>query len=182
MVDASLLQSLSYLAAAIGVCIAAFYYAMNLRETTKNRRATLSMNILQSFMSEEGALRWVDLVSMQWDNFDDYVKKYDSSVNRENYAKRATFWNTCDMLGYQYRSGILDIKTIYNVGGPWILGAWRKFKPIIEEYRKWEWPRDTYKNFEYLANVISKMQEDNDAEWERKSDIMISTHVKPTGK
>jgi hypothetical protein len=133
-----LLQSLSYVAAAIGVCVAAFYYALNLRETTRNRRATLSMNIMQSFLSEEGALRWVDLLSMQWKDFDDYVKKYDSSVNRENFAKRAAFWNTCDMLGYQYRAGILDIQTIYNVGGIWIRNAWRKFKPIIEEYRKWE--------------------------------------------
>jgi hypothetical protein len=180
--DVSLLQSLSYVAAAIGVCVAAFYYAMNLRETTRNRRATLSMNIMQSFLSEEGALRWVDLLSMQWKDFDDYVKKYDSSVNRENFAKRAAFWNTCDMLGYQYRTGILDIQTIYNVGGIWIWNAWRKFKPIIEEYRKWEWSSDAFENFEYLANVLSKMQGDKDAEYNRKSDIMISTHLKQTGQ
>jgi len=31
MVDVVLLQSLSYVAAAIGVCVAAFYYAVNLR-------------------------------------------------------------------------------------------------------------------------------------------------------
>jgi len=49
------------------------------------------MNIMQSFLSEEGALRWVDLLSMQWNDFEDYKKKYDSSVNPGNYAKRAVF-------------------------------------------------------------------------------------------
>jgi len=165
-------------AAAIGVCVAAFYYALSLRETTRNRRATLSMNILQSFMSEEGALRWVDLLSMQWNDFEDYKKKYDSSVNPGNYAKRSAFWQTCDLIGYQYRTGLLDIQTIYNVGGVWIWNAWRKFKPIIEEYRKWEWPNDTYSNFEYLANILIKMQEKKDAEIVEKSDIVISTHLK----
>lgn len=166
------------MAAAIGVCVAAFYYALNLRETTRNRRATLSMNILQSFMSEEGALRFIDLLNMQWNDFEDYKKKYDSSVNPGNYAKRMAFWQTCDLIGYQYRAGILDIQTIYNVGGIWIWNAWRKFKPIIEEYRKWEWPSDTYENFEYLANILIKMSEDRDAESVGKSDIVISTHLK----
>lgn len=39
-----------------------------------------------------------------------------SSVNHENYAKRAAVWNTFETIGYLYRAGILDIKTIFNVG------------------------------------------------------------------
>jgi len=96
MVDLALLQSVSYIAGALGVCIAATYYVVNLRETTKNRRATFANLILQSFQSEEGAVRWVDILSMKWNDFDDYVKKYDSAVNKENFAKRAAFWATCD--------------------------------------------------------------------------------------
>ena len=38
MVDLALLQSVSYIAGALGVCVAAVYYVLNLRETTKNRR------------------------------------------------------------------------------------------------------------------------------------------------
>ena len=62
------------------------------------------------------------------------------------------------------------------------MGCLEEFKPIIEEYRKWEWPSDTYDNFEYLANVLSKMQEKKDAEYNRKADIVISTHLKQTGQ
>ena len=119
MVDA---QTLTTIFAGIGVGVAAFYYALNLRETTRNRRATLTTNLLQTFLSEEGALRLLDLLSMKWDDIDDYIKKYDSSVNRENYAKRVAFWNSCDMLGYQYKTGIIDIETIYNLAGNWVIG------------------------------------------------------------
>ncbi len=156
MVDIVVLQSASYVVAAIGVCVAAFYYALNLREATRNRRATLSMNILQQFMSEEGALRFMELGSMHWSDFEDFKKKYDSSVNPENYAKRLAVWQTCDLIGYMYRTGILDIQTIYNVSGQWICLLWRAFQPVIEEYRKWEWHNDRYGNFEYIANILDK--------------------------
>ena len=76
---------------------------------------------------------------MRWSDFEDYVKKHDSAVNPANFAKRAAFWQTCDSLDYQYRTGTIDLKTIYNVGSTWILSCWVKFKPIIEHYRKWEW-------------------------------------------
>jgi hypothetical protein len=177
MVDA---QTIGVLVTAASVTVAAVYYIMNLRETTKNRRATLSMNVLQSFFSEEGNHRMMDLLNMQWSDFDDYVKKYDSSVNVENYAKRQAYWQTCDLLGYLYKTGVLDIQTIYNVGGFGILLVWRKFKTIIEEYRRWEYPSDYLGNFEYLANVLSKMREDRDIEINRKLDISISTHIKPS--
>ena len=177
MVDLALLQTVSYIAGAIGVCVAGFYYAMNLRETTRNRRATFANSILHDFMSEEGALRWVDLLSMKWDDFDDYVKKYDSAVNRENFAKRAAFWATCEAIGYQYRTGAIDLETVYNVAGTWIQACWMKFKPIIERYRGWEWSNDAYENWEYLANALEKVSSEKDAKYKRKLDVMISTHV-----
>jgi hypothetical protein len=71
---------------------------MNLRETTRNRRASFANSVLGNFMSEEGALRWVDILSMKWDDFDDYVRKYDSAVNRKNFAIRAAFWTTCESI------------------------------------------------------------------------------------
>jgi hypothetical protein len=179
MVDIVVLQSASYVAAAIGVCIAAFYYALNLRETTKNRRANLATTLMQSFMSEEGAIRWVDLLKMQWSNFDDYVKKYDSAVNTKNFAERCAFWTTCESLGFQYRKGIVDLETIYNLAGPWIISAWMKFKPIIEEYRRWEWGMDIYSNWENLAGELSEVQVRRDSDFKRKYDAMVLSHIEP---
>jgi DNA relaxase NicK len=115
MVDLVLLQSLSYMAGALGVCVAAFYYALNIRETTRTRRVTLTNTLIQSFISEEGSKRYMDLMNMEWKDFDDFYKKYDSSVNPENFAKRNAVYNICDILGYQYLSGQLDLGTIWTV-------------------------------------------------------------------
>jgi hypothetical protein len=176
MVDIALLQSVSYIAGALGVCVAAGYYIQNMRETVKNRRATITTTLLQSFLSEEGGLRLLDLLSMQWKDIDDFVKKYDSSINPQNYAKRFAFWNTCDMLGYQYRTGIIDLETIYDIGGQMIVTIWTKFKPIIEHYRGWEWSKDYLSNYEYLVGELLILQEGRDKNYREKFDVVLSTH------
>jgi hypothetical protein len=109
MVDLVVLQSLSYVAAAIGVCVAAFYYTLTLRETTRNRKIAYTTNFMQSFYSKENSRRFIDLLDMQWKDFDDFYKKYDSRVNPENFADRWSFLGMLDVLGYQYKAGLVDI-------------------------------------------------------------------------
>jgi hypothetical protein len=163
MVDLVLLQSLSYMAGALGVCVAAFYYALNIRETTRTRRVTLTNTLIQSFISEEGSKRYMDLMNMEWKDFDDFYKKYDSSVNPENFAKRNAVYNICDILGYQYLSGQLDLGTIWTVCNDAVPTAWRKFGPIIEEYkRRGEYYKHVYEHFEYLAYELSKIMAKTD--------------------
>jgi hypothetical protein len=55
MVDLALLQTVSYIAGALGVCVAAVYYALNLREMNKNRRITLTHTMMQPFMTEDAS-------------------------------------------------------------------------------------------------------------------------------
>ncbi|MCX6656594.1 MAG: hypothetical protein NTY03_15965, partial [Candidatus Bathyarchaeota archaeon] len=131
MVDLALFQSISYMAGALGVCIAALSFVFNMRVTTKSRRASLTNNLMNSFLSEDGMKRWSDLEIMKWKDFEDFYRKYDSKVNPDNYVKRQAFWNTCDLIGYQYREGIIDLGTVYNAGGIFISYSWLKFRPII---------------------------------------------------
>jgi len=166
MVDA---QTVGVLVTAASVTIASIYYMINLRETTKNRRAALTNNLIQFFTTKEFAYTWDALINkMKWDSFDDFLKKYDSRVNPENFALRISFWNLCDSIGYQYRTGLIDIGTVYNVAGLWIGGAWVLFGSVIKEYRKLDYPRDLYENFEYLAEVIASMRAQRDSDWEKK--------------
>ncbi|MCX6653830.1 MAG: hypothetical protein NTY03_01780 [Candidatus Bathyarchaeota archaeon] len=168
MVDLALLQSISYMAGALGVSVAALSFAFNMRTTTKNRRASLTNNLMNSFLSEEGMKRWSDLEIMKWKDFEDFRSKYDSTVNTDNYVKRQAFWNTCDLIGYQYREGLVDLGTVYNAGGIFITYSWLKFKPIIEEYRKTEYGIDDYENYEYVANELLKMKNKRDPSYMKK--------------
>jgi hypothetical protein len=172
MVDVNLLQSFSYVAAAVGVCVAAVYYVINLRvqqdnmkETVKNRRATLTTNLMQFITNVERQKIAVELLAMQWKDFDDFYKKYDSTVNPDNYAKRITSWSFYEMLGIQYRAGLLDFDTMYAIAGLTAVNMWVHFKPIIEEYRKFDYGSDFYTNWEYLANEFARVKAQRDPTW-----------------
>jgi hypothetical protein len=164
MVTIEEIQAAYYMVAATGVLVAAIFYILNLRtqqenlkETTRNRRATFTYNIMQPFTTKEFAKDWLNLLAMRWEDFEDFQKKYDSRVNPNNFALRLSYWNLCDSVGYQYRSGLIDIDTVYNVYGNWISLIWRKFEPVIKEYRKTDFSKGSYENFEYLANAITEM-------------------------
>ena len=158
MVDLALLQSVSYIAGALGVCVAAFYYVMNLRETARNRRVALTANLMQNFISEEGSKRWMELMQMEWKDIDEFGKKYDSSVNIDNYAKRNTVFNTMDVIGYQYKQGLIDTGTLWSICNNAVPVTLAKFKPVFNEYKRRGWfLKNTYENFEYLAYEMAKV-------------------------
>jgi hypothetical protein len=166
MVDPVLLQSLSYMVTAAGVAVAATYYVMTLRETKINRRITLTNSLMYPlFHTEEGMRKLVDLVQMQWNDYDDFKRKYDSTVNPENMAKRISVWNIYDSIGYQLRLGLLDVDSIYRAGGAYVINMWIKFKPIIEEYRKTDYGNDTYSDFEYLVKEMARIKSQRDPSW-----------------
>jgi hypothetical protein len=163
MVDLMVLQSVSYTAGAISVALGVIYYVINLREQTRNRRVTLTNALMQSFVSEEGSRRWIEVMQSEWKDFDDFLKKYDSSVNPDYFAKRNAVWNTCDILGYQYMTGLLDLGTLWTICNTAVPFTWGKFGPIIEEYKKRGiYYQHTYEYFEYLAYELSKIMAKTD--------------------
>jgi hypothetical protein len=183
MIDLALLQSVSYIVGALGVGVAAFYYVMtlrvqqaNMKETNLNRRATFANNILQFFLSEEAHLRYIEVLSLQWTDFDDFVKKYDSSVNPQSYAKRASLWAICNSIGLQVRSGVIALEAIDSNTQGVIVSLWKRFKPIIVKYREWEWPNEFYSDWEYLSDALEKRWSDLDSDFVKKMDVVLSTH------
>jgi hypothetical protein len=166
MVDLALLQSISYMAGALGVCVAAIYYILNLREQTLNRRVTLTNSLLQSYSSREGFRLQEELYDMKWSDFDDFLRKYDSSVNPDNLALRTSVFTVCELLGRQYKSGLIDIDTLFSVCNTSITQLWVKFKPIIEEYRRrGVYSKIEFENFEYLAVELRKLLEKRDPDY-----------------
>jgi hypothetical protein len=154
MVDA---QTVGVLVTAVSVTIAAIYYMINLRETTRNRRVSLASTLMQTFISEEGARRWLDVVSAEWSDPKDFEAKYGGRTNPEYFAKRNALWNTMELLGKQYRSGLIDMETIWAICNTAVPNAWAKFKPLIDENRRTHAKGMYYTNFEYLALEVARM-------------------------
>ena len=157
MVDLVVLQSLSYTAGAISVVLGIIYYAINLKETTRNRKVTFTTNLLSTSTSKEGLRDFYELMSMQWTDFDDFKRKYDSRVNPENFIKRMHKWNIFNHVGWQLRAGVVDWDTIRESTGRDMMNMWLKFQPIINEYRKQEYRSDAYTDWEYIADRMAEL-------------------------
>jgi len=175
MVDIVVLQSASYVAAAIGVCVAAFYYVMtlrvqqaNMREATNSRRATFVNNMLQQSGSVEWQQLGMDVFTMKWSDFDDFEKKYGWPANPELAAKRHAYWARYDAIGRLVVTGLISLDNIGAVAGYNMVATWLFFKPIIEGYRRTEFPKNAYSEFEYVANAMMKKLTDDDPDFPRK--------------
>jgi len=128
---------------------------------------------MQSFVSREGLRLLEEIWLMVWSDFDDFVRKYDSTVNPDNYAMRTSVFLICEVLGRQYRSGVIDLDTLFSVCSTNISQLWVKFKPILEEYRKREYGRGQWLNWEYLADALDKMSERLDPEIYKNWDTIV---------
>jgi hypothetical protein len=94
MVDLALLQSVSYIAGALGVCIAAIFYVLNLRISQRNQRLTLETRkaqfytqIYQQLRGEASQRRYYDVMNMEWKDYDDFERRYGSDDHPDMRAR-----------------------------------------------------------------------------------------------
>ena len=174
MVDLALLQSVSYIAGALGVCVAATYYILNLRvsqrnqelalkaqqQTLETRQAQFFMQMRQQLNNEDAMRRWIKLMNMEWKDYDEYEKKYGTDSNPEMAATRLGTLYEWNGVGYLLRKGVIDRDSAYalcnGVTGTWL---WNKFEPTIKEMRiRYNMP-DAFSDLEYMAKEIAKEAE-----------------------
>ncbi len=175
MVDLALLQSLSYMAGAIGVCVAAVYYVLNLRETTRNRRLTWANNAVQNMMGNPDFQKmYMEVAGTSWSDFDDFKRKYDSSVNPQSYIARMCVWTNFESYGRQLRQGLISIDSFADMWAVAIVRTWKRFKPVVEGYRGFQWPRSAFYDWEYLAGVLEKKMTNEDPDFMKKLGNIVS--------
>ncbi|MCX6653605.1 MAG: hypothetical protein NTY03_00635 [Candidatus Bathyarchaeota archaeon] len=169
MVDLSLLQSVSYIAGAFGVCVAAFYYVMNLRISQRNQEQTLETRKLQfvtgitnQLNTEEGHRRYGELMNMEWKDYDDFERKYGSENNAEAASRRYATWNSYNEIGSMLRKGIVEADDLYDTGANGTIFVWAKYKPVVEEIRRRYLGQGYLTGFEYLAGEMLRVARKRD--------------------
>ena len=155
--------------------MAAFYYIMtlrvqqeNIKETIKNRRGTFSSNARAFSCSEAWVNAYLEISKIQWTDYDDFQRKYGWEVDTELTTKRFVVLARYDMMGWQYRTGLIDLNEIGAWNGYNLVWTWLKFKPIIEEGRRRSNPKNTYSDLEYAAESILKKLSEDDPDLVRK--------------
>jgi hypothetical protein len=125
------------------------------------------MQLFQFHISKERFKdSWI-LNEMEWEDYDDYTRKYDSSVNLENFAMRYNNWSFWDGMGLLLKKNLVDKEMIYHLlgSGFGVLMNWDKFESVIKEMRVQLDLPELYIWFEYLAEEMMKMAEERGNPW-----------------
>ena len=135
----------------------------------ETRQSQLFMQLFQYHIDKD---RWKDawkLTEMKWDDYDDFTRKYDYSVNLENFAKRYNKWYFYEGMGLLLKKELVDKEMIYHLlsAGFGVLLDWDKFGQIIKEMRAQLCQPDLFMWFEYFADEMMKMSEEKGNPWKQ---------------
>jgi hypothetical protein len=134
MVDLALLQSVSYIAGALGVCVAASYYVMTLRNIEREKRKQLILQKLPSFSREHYENHFYIFWNSNWTTSEEYQKKY--GRNMEIQTRLWQILNTYNILGILYQEGLMSLDDIAKLYAPrWILRMYEMSEYVIKANR-----------------------------------------------
>jgi len=149
MVD---ITEISAMIAAAGVMIGVVYYILEMRHQSKVRQTDLVMRLYSTFGSKEFQDAWTRIESIEFKNYDEYVKKYGSG----DYVQCATFF---EGIGVLLQKKLIDIKLVDALFSIPLKLMYEGMKPIIEGNRKQFHDQRVFGNFEYLYDEINKREQ-----------------------
>lgn len=165
MIDLALLQLVSYIAGAFGVCVAAIYYMMtlraqqaNIKQTLETRQIQLYLQSLQETRTKEFLKDWIEIAYHQtYDTYDEWRVKYGPSVNPDAYAAWVHVTQLYQGIGFLVESKMLDPETLSKYIQPRsFIFLWEKIQPIAKYHRENLNPT-AYDSFEYLVSEMRKI-------------------------
>jgi hypothetical protein len=167
MVDLALLQSLSYIAGALGVCVAAFYYVTTLRtqqetmkHTLETRQTQIFMELFKTFASKE-FMQDLEELMLHWEFIDhtDFYRKYSSKVDPLQHAKFDFFLNYFDGIGILVERKLIDPDLVYSKMRYGLMAFWEKYEPVVAGDRLALKTPKLFSNYEYLYNQVKPLRE-----------------------
>ena len=165
MVDLALLQSVSYIAGALGVCVAAAYYVYNMRTnqktmktTLETRQAQLLMQIYDRVNNKDFTRDWSETTYFwKWTDDEEYWKKYGTNI--EEYPKLKSVIDTYEGIGAILENKLVDPKMIYGVLRADPILYWEKFSPLMKGFAERTGESLMYPGFELLCNEMRRQYE-----------------------
>jgi hypothetical protein len=146
MVDLALLQSVSYIAGALGVCVAASYYVMtlrvqqnNMKTTLETRQAQILITMLQTIQSPQYRNAKKILEPIQLKNSEDYNKMTSNQESNDAFFIVAWF---LEGVGVLVRENLISERLVAELISGEILDWWKRYGGIVKEMQlKMGFPR-----------------------------------------
>jgi hypothetical protein len=173
MVDLVTLQTISYMAGALGVCIAAIFYVLNLRISQRNQRLTLETRQAQLFMnlydkiSSPETNRMIVNVQYYGSSYPGWSEFYEKHVatNSALYQEFASVASYFNGLGILMKKGFVDVDMVEEFIANRVPVIWKGFYPIIRDFPAWYVERNKdvltekyrmWSGFYYLVDELKK--------------------------
>jgi len=142
----------------VSLVVGIFYYLTIMRNNQKSQRQSEETRKIQLLLDHNRYMMsgndWNSVMSMEWDDYDDFISKYGWENNPDLYEKRIRQWRRMHFSGLLIRDGLIDISTYIDYISDNTPIMWNKFKDIIEEMRIAYNSPKLYNGIEYLANEI----------------------------
>ena len=154
MVDVSYQMVLSTLQT-VGLLVGIVYYLTIMRNSLEARKSEVLWSLLQIRREEESMHKFSIAMSLEWNDYEDFLDKYGRESNPETWAKIWSYLVMFDDIGLMVNRGVIDIKDYYELASGSIPTLWNKYEPIILEIRKRGDPK-TMDWLEYLIDELHK--------------------------
>ena len=153
------LEVIALVLTGLSITASIIYYTNVLSNTSKARQTQLFMQIYQYTNTEESNISWSELVNTKIEDYEEYLSKYDSTVNPAHYAKRSQLWYTYNAWGELLRLNMVDPELLHrlNVDNK-VIVMWENWEHIIKKNRERENVPDLWDGFEYLYNEMKKLR------------------------
>lgn len=152
-------EVLAILISGLGITTSILYYTLTLRNQNRSRETQWVSQLLENKINEESMESFMDVMSANWIDIDDFLEKYDNTVNSRHAAIRNAKWSFYDMLGGFVKDRRLDVDLVYQFYNMRCLLMWFKYETVIKYYRLGTLDRDYMENFEYLADRMIEIRQ-----------------------
>ncbi len=150
----------------IGILVGIVYYITIMRDSQKNQQMQLETRQLDLYLRWQLELTKPDVIKnllevlhLEWEDFDDFARKYSHTLNVEDSSKRFASWYYWEGLGHLLSRGMIDSETVYEMIGTVVFQHWIKYEPIIRGFRERDGAPESWRWFEYLADEMKKVRD-----------------------
>jgi hypothetical protein len=189
MVDLVVLQSVSYIAVAIGVVLAALNYVVTSRredrrseQTLETRQADILHRHAQINASKDFMDAWADVVTQQnFRTYEEWEEKYSPLRNPPDaYSHLVMVVQYYEILGGLLREKLVTMDMIRSIWQPiHLILVWDRVEPVIKGWRERYHDDSMYGNFEWLFNRFMELNPESGLALSVWREQRIKMHDRP---
>jgi hypothetical protein len=126
-------------------------------QAVETRQAQLFMQLYNAYITKEFLSDFAKVSYIfQYENLEDWMKKYSSFVNLPDYSTWARVGRFLDGAGILVKKNLIDMNLVNELLREPILYSWENMRTWVYEIREEMKTPDVWANFEYLYDEVRK--------------------------